>query len=128
MVSCCSEAAISMATVKLPTINSLWPVDVFVGRGTSKYGKLLLGFLHEKKFVKQLCIHEMEIATDYPINCFNLLVLRVKTNNNYTGIVHHCMLFSRTSGSFVWRDFSITISEQHENGHEMWPKHVAVLQ
>ena len=57
-------------------------------------------FMEKKRFGKQLFIHQMKIATDYPIHCFNLLVLRVKTNNNCSGIVQHCMLFGRTSGFF----------------------------
>lgn len=81
----------------------------------------------KKKLGKQLFIQQMEIAMDSPIHFFNLY-LRGKTNSNCTGIVQHCMLFSRTSGFIVWCDFSITISEEHENGHKMCPKRVAVLQ
>jgi hypothetical protein len=57
---------------------------------------------------------------------FNLLVIRVKTNSNSTGIVQHCILFSRTSGSTVRCEFTITISEHYEDGHEICPS-VAVI-
>jgi len=76
---------------------------------------------------KQLFIEQMAIATDSPVHCFYLFLL-VKNNSECSGIVQHCMLFSRASGFIVWCDFSIAILEQHEYGHEMWTKHVAVLQ
>jgi hypothetical protein len=55
IVTFCRGAAlsISMAIVRLPTINSLWPVDVFVGQGSSEYGNLFGSFM--KKSLEKNC-------------------------------------------------------------------------
>jgi hypothetical protein len=53
-VSFYSGAALSMETVWVPTVNTLWPLKISEIWGSSGYGELLVQFLHGKKNLEKM--------------------------------------------------------------------------